>query len=232
MRKYAVSIFICLVLVCTQAEMVSAERSAQCDPCGLCKDTTKSRTASEPIYIQPQSWSGCFTCLYPTIAAGTHKEECVNDEFGIPLKFKRYINGVETEILSAPGDLSNTRRCDTLKIDPATNEPLNKPQSGRQYSDIGCISVSTENGRFNDPNASVDVVQRMLAILTSVTGAVGMVFILISAGSLLTSKGDPEKIREGKRRLTNTIIGVAFTFFALFIFRFIASSVLRIPGLD
>lgn len=205
-----VSLFFSAFLFASQAQ--SADRYGACDSCGLCKNTDLSLAGSKSVYQKPTNWDSCFRCLYPTLAAGT-VENCPTDQI---------------EVKNLNGALVPTQDCRTLIVSPQ-NEYLNKPQQGRFYSDIGCISTGLNS--FIDPNASVDFVKRLLDIVISITGAVGLIFFVKGAVQLLSSRGKPDQILAGKETLRNTLIGVLFTLFALFIFRFIAEQTLRIPGL-
>lgn len=235
-------------MFCLITNPVIAERYAQCDACGLCKDTIKTKycgsqytdstyrdalnCADEVIYVQPQSWSSCVLCLYPqiTLTPGVMPVQCKQDEFGRDLTYIHASTGKDEKITDP-----NLYRCDTIEIENAPNQDRYnhtkiEPRTGRMFSDIGCIGVGTQNGAFTDPNASVDVIGVMLRMIMGVTGAIGMIFILINAVTLATSQGNPEKIHAAKKSLTNTIIGLIFALFALFIFRFLAIQILRIPG--
>lgn len=225
-----------LVVVTLSTPMVShaatptPPRYAQCDECGLCKDTKKTSEADPGIsyYVRPARWQECFQCLYPTIAALGTTEECVQDEFGQIPK----IHDIEGNSVLPVDNL-----CDTLLMSPyfplgnQPNAPTIVPQSGRMFTDIGCVSVDTASGRFSDPNASVDVVNKLLGFVRNATGGIGLLLVMSAAGRLMLSKGDPEKIRQGKKTLTNVILGVLFSLFALFVFQFFAVQVLKIPGL-
>jgi len=221
-------ILVLLIISLSFTHHANAVRYAQCDPCGLCKDTARSKSGTNAIYVQPKSWESCFTCLYPQLTLTPPvptSVPCNKDEFDKNISFINVGNS-DTTVTSA------LKRCDTIIIDSTKNEPQNKPVSGRMFTDIGCISVDSANKRFNDPNASVDVVQKLLNIILGLTGGIGMISIMIAAIKLLTSRGDPEKITEGKKSLTNTIVGVLFALFALLIFRFISGPILHIPGLN
>lgn len=199
-------------------------RYAACDVCGLCRNTSLSLFGvsslgipeKSNVYQKPSNWDLCFKCLYPTQAAQPATQEpCENT-----------IQVINTKITPA---IVAGQNCQSIVIDPVKNDYKYKPQTGRFYSDVGCISTGV--GSFVDPNASVDVVKRILDIVTSITGAVGLIYFIKGAIQLLTSRGNAEAISEGKKTLVNTLIGVAFTIFALFIFRFIADQMLKIPGL-
>ena len=207
LRHVIIFFVICIVGVANISSPTYAVDSlAQCDACGLCKNTKKSGPSGNAVYTRPANWDSCVRCIYPEL---TLEKPCSSVSV---------VNSRLQPIESA--------FCDTLII---SGTPI-QPAQGRQYTDVGCISVSS--GSFIDGGASVDVVKRMLDIVTTITGGIGMVFLLRGALQLLLSRGNPDAIREGRKTIINAFIGVAFTLFALFIFRFVAQDVLRIPGLE
>lgn len=232
MRRFFFTALVVVITSLTIPVAAHAVRYAQCDACGLCKDTSKS-SPSESYYIQPATWQRCFECLYPSlvftptpVGSIPPPKDCVMDGLG---KTPKFYNIQGTPVPSQ-------QRCDTILMAPyasdQTNAPTMAPQSGRMFSDLGCISVNTAGHTFSDPNASVDVIQILLNLVISATGAVGTILVMASAARLILSKGDPEKIREGKKTLTNVVLGLLFALFGLFIFRFFAAQVLRIPGFN
>lgn len=232
MRKALFAVFVTFSLLVVFQNDLLAARYAQCDACGLCKDTTRSKGPST-VYVRPSSWHSCFTCLYPLVApTDVPPVPCETDEAGKPLAFVRYSTGGVTGITPTPGDFLNPR-CDTLLIsDWPALKPTIQPKSGRMFTDIGCVAVGDGAESFNNPNASVDVVQVLTSIVMGLVGALGILFIMINAVRMLTSQGDPEKIQDAKQALINTIIGVLFSIFGLFIFRFVVVYILRIPGIS
>lgn len=231
MRVYLLVVGLIVVLsLIGPTSYVVAERYAQCDPCGLCKDTARSKVPVTPpvvVYVMPANWESCATCIYGDAFTNASPVVCGQDQQGRQVVFQN--------MAGTPLPASESR-CDTLimapipTISPGPNQPRLRPLSGRKYSDMGCIEAAS--GSFLGADASVDVVQRLLSLIISITGGVGFFLIMSSALKLLTSRGDPEKIREGKKALTNVILGVIFALFALFIFRFVAADVLHIPGLS
>lgn len=205
LRHVIIFVVICIVGVASiSSPTYAVDNLAQCDACGLCKNTKRSEGASA-VYTRPANWDSCVRCIYPEL---TLQKPC------------------SVSVVNSRLQAVSPAYCDTLII---SGTPI-QPAQGRQYTDVGCISVS--NGSFIDGGASVDVVKRMLDIVTTITGGIGMVFLLRGALQLLLSRGNPDAIREGRKTIINAFIGVAFTLFALFIFRFVAQDVLRIPGLE
>ena len=233
MRRYFFTALIILISSLAIPVATQAVRYAQCDACGLCKDTTKS-SLSESYYIQPATWQRCFECLYPNLVFTPTPTGSI--PLAVPCAAD--VSQKTPLIYNIEGTPvpNNQQRCDTILMAPyatdQTNAPTMAPQSGRMFSDLGCISVNTAGRTFSDPNASVDVIQILLNLVISATGAVGTILVIAAATRLILSKGDPEKIREGKKTLTNVVLGLLFALFGLFIFRFFAAQVLRIPGFN
>lgn len=114
----------------------------------------------------------------------------------------------------------------TLQIDPTTGEAP-KPQKGRYYSFLGCLS--TDLSTFQEEGAVVSVVQQISNIIFSIVGVVSFVYILYASFILATSQDNPEKINYGKLILKRAIIGLAFSLLAFFIVNFIAVKILGLP---
>lgn len=116
---------------------------------------------------------------------------------------------------------------ETLKIDPQTNLPPT-PFPGRQYTMLGCIQTS--NVGFSTQEGVVGVGQFLLNIIFSIVGGLAFVFLIYGSFIIITSQNNPEKIDYGKRIVYGAIIGLFFSLSSVFIVRFIATGVLKIPG--
>lgn len=118
---------------------------------------------------------------------------------------------------------------DTLKIDPATNlAPA--VALGRQYTLIGCIR--TDLGGFNQEGAATSLAQIILNLVFALLGGIAFLYLLYGSFIILTSQADPERLNYGKRIIYGAIIGVIFSVSSLFLIGFIASGVLKIPGIQ
>ncbi len=115
----------------------------------------------------------------------------------------------------------------TLLIDPQEKIPPT-PYPGRQYTMLGCIR--TNLGSFRQEGAAAGVVQVLLNIMFSIIGGVALLFIIYGAFVILTSQNSPERLNYGKQLVYGAIIGVIFSFSAVFIINLLASGVLKIPG--
>lgn len=115
---------------------------------------------------------------------------------------------------------------DSLKVDPETNLPI-APVPGRQYTFLGCLGGS--NG-FTQEGAAGSVVQSLLNIVFSMTGGIAFLYLLYGAFVITTSQANPERLNYGKRVVYGAIAGLIFTLGSVFIVKFVASGVLKIPG--
>ncbi len=87
---------------------------------------------------------------------------------------------------------------------------------------IGCIPI-------NSPNNFIEW------FLPRLIGAIGgIAFLLIIYGGILiiTSAGDPQKIKGGQETITSAITGLLLAIFSLFLLRLIGVDILHIPGLQ
>jgi hypothetical protein len=87
---------------------------------------------------------------------------------------------------------------------------------------IGCIPIS-------DGNAFVEwLFPRLLAIM----GGIAFLLMLYGGFLILTSAGNPDKIKAGQETITGAIAGLLFAIFSLFILQLIGIDILHIPGLE
>lgn len=82
-----------------------------------------------------------------------------------------------------------------------------------------------------DPNVTVDVlVSKLFGCGVSIVGGVALLFILYGGFVLLTSSGDPSKVRLGKEYVTYAIVGLVLAILAFFILEVVGVDILQIPG--
>lgn len=115
---------------------------------------------------------------------------------------------------------------DSLKVDPETNLPV-APVPGRQYTFLGCLG---SNIGFSQEGAAGGVVQSLLNIIFSLAGGIAFLYLLYGSFILATSQANPERLNYGKRVVYGAIAGLIFTLGSVFVIKFIASGVLKIPG--
>jgi len=126
-----------------------------------------------------------------------------------------------------PGISSDPSTNDSLLIDQNSNLPPT-PEPGRQYTFLGCLGGA--GGGFTQEGAAGGVVQSLLNIVFSMTGGIAFLYLLYGSFVIATSQANPEKLNYGKRVVYGAIAGLIFTIGSVFIVKFIASGVLKIPG--
>lgn len=91
-----------------------------------------------------------------------------------------------------------------------------------------CKNVWTAFGNINtDPSLFIN---RMLQIILSFSGGIIIIILILAGYKLMTSQGDPEKIKEARGRVTSAIIGLLFIVFSFILYTFITHDILHLPG--
>ncbi len=126
-----------------------------------------------------------------------------------------------------PNISSDPSTMESLVVDPTTNLAL-PPAPGKQFTFLGCLGAS--GGGFTNQGAAGGVIQSLLNIVFSMTGGIAFLYLLYGAFVIATSQANPEKLNYGKRVVYGAIAGLVFTFGSVFIVKFIATGVLKIPG--
>mgnify|MGYP001439514059 FL=1 len=125
-----------------------------------------------------------------------------------------------------PGVSNDPSAMETLVVDPETNlGPTTIP--GKQYTYFGCLG---DNSGFTSEGAAGRVIQSLLNIVFSITGGIAFLYLLYGSFIIATSQEEPEKLNYGKRVVYGAIAGLIFTIGSVFIVKFIASGILKIPG--
>jgi len=117
-----------------------------------------------------------------------------------------------------PGISSDPSTMESLMVDPETNTPL-APATGKQYTFLGCLG-----------GGGGGVVQSLLNIIFAMAGGIAFLYLLYGSFIIATSQANPEKLNYGKRIVYGAIAGLIFTLGSVFIVKFIASGILKIPG--
>lgn len=85
---------------------------------------------------------------------------------------------------------------------------------------VGCIP--TEN--------TTEFVKWFLRWAIGISGGIAFLLIVWSGFQILTSAGNPEKLKGGQEQLTAAISGLLFIIFSVFLLRLIGVDILQIPG--
>ena len=87
---------------------------------------------------------------------------------------------------------------------------------------IGCIPI----------DSGTSFAQWFLPRLLGMMGGIAFLLMLYGGFLMITSSGDPEKIKAGQETISSAIAGLVFAIFSLFVLRFIGIDILEIPGLQ
>lgn len=106
--------------------------------------------------------------------------------------------------------------------------PFSFAQCAGNNSQHGCASVNTAIGNIStDP---VGFVGSIIRLLIGFSGGIAILLIIASGYQLMTSQGNPEKVKEGRERLTSAVVGLLFIIFSVFILQTIGVNLLQLPG--
>ena len=151
----------------------------------------------------PGNWRSCASCLYP----------------GIP----------------QTADASDKRTLEIKDDDPASefyNQQVT-PAPGKYFTAIGCIDTSLgvgEDGSFQSREGQGSVVNQVLIVINNIAGALAFVYLIYGAFVIMTAKGDPLRLSQGRSVIFSAIAGIIFLFCLGLILNLIGNGILRIPG--
>ena len=87
------------------------------------------------------------------------------------------------------------------------------------HTAIGDISTTPE-----------DFLQNVLKLVLGLAGGILLILIIINGYKLMTSQGDPEKIKEAREGIISAIAGILMIIFSLSLLTLLTKDVLGIPG--
>ncbi len=109
--------------------------------------------------------------------------------------------------------------------------PVNKGPAAppcNQSDNGNCLSVETGVGTISTQPANF--VNSIYRILLGLAGGVALLLIIGAGYQMMTSQGNPEKVKEARERLTSAIVGLLFIIFSFTILQIIGVQILQIPG--
>ncbi|OGM09769.1 hypothetical protein A2W13_01145 [Candidatus Woesebacteria bacterium RBG_16_36_11] len=106
---------------------------------------------------------------------------------------------------------------------PSTDqaEPLCAGDDFKIDTAFGCIPLGSQNEFFG-------------FILTwgiGIAGGIAFLLMIYAGFIIMTSSGNPDRLKAGQELLTSAIMGVVLLIFSVFILRIIGVDILKIPGL-
>ena len=82
-----------------------------------------------------------------------------------------------------------------------------------------------------DPSIAIEaLVGKLFGCGISLIGGIGIIFIIYGGFILVTSAGDPSRVRMGKEYITYAIVGLLLAIFTMVILQVIGADILKIPG--
>lgn len=182
----------------------------------------------------PNIMTGHGTC-------GSSEDECTNAEgqsYDSSL-FKNYTGPLfkESDVTSR----GNTQTQQSLTIKgischkpspkppSPTLPPVPPPPCGVAIAADGtCASFATDFGNINTDIQGF--ILRIFAILLSVSGGIALLLLIRAGYILMTSAGNPERVKNGREQLVAAIVGLLFIIFSFVILGVIGEDILKIPG--
>jgi hypothetical protein len=108
--------------------------------------------------------------------------------------------------------------CSSLGSEPINVDPTTGCPGYAINSAIGCIPIS-------DTNAFVSFILRWAI---GIGGGIAFLLILYSGFMIMTSQGNPERLKAGQELLTSALAGLIMLIFSVFILRIIGVDILGI----
>lgn len=86
---------------------------------------------------------------------------------------------------------------------------------------IGCINVESPT----------EFVKSILGLAIGIGGGIAFLLMLFGAFQIMTSQGDPERLKAGKELIGSALAGLLMIIFSVFLLQLIGVQILQIPGL-
>ena len=140
-----------------------------------------------------------------------------------------------------PGDCGAGETCDptTFQCVPGekpstvsipTTQPVNELTPTCNYGSGTNNGINTAVGcvPFGDTN---DFVSFVLRWAIGIGGGIAFLLILYSGFMIMTSQGNPDRLKAGQELLTSALAGLIMLIFSVFILKIIGVDILQLPGL-
>lgn len=85
---------------------------------------------------------------------------------------------------------------------------------------IGCVPFGNQN----------EFIGFILGWAVGIGGGVAFLLILSASFMIITSSGNPDRLKAGQELLTSAIMGLIMIIFSIFVLRLIGVDILKIPG--
>lgn len=147
---------------------------------------------------------------------------CVNCS-GIPIPSYPFV---------CPGVSNPNVCCKTQSACPIPNNPIPTPSgNGQDPTCDGGNGIDTAIGciPFGNTDAFIGFILRWAI---GIGGGIAFLLIIYAAFMIMSSRGNPERLKAGQELLTSAIAGLIMLIFSIFILRVIGVDILQLPGLE
>lgn len=203
---------------------------------GQCKEPTNPN----PNPTRGFKWAGSAlkcqkTCepINPAQGCYATNSECLdNRPDEAPARFKCVEGSGCVECAEGEEGCKTKSRCqescdEDKEAVPTPNTPLSQPCVSPDPT-YGCLKINTALGDVG--TRAPAFVTWVLGFVLGISGGIVLIIIIITGYRLMTSQGDPEKVKNAREQLTAAIVGLLFIIFSLVILQLITQDILRIPG--
>ena len=133
---------------------------------------------------------------------------------------KRVLVVLSMAVFLLAGFLSVPARVSAASPTPAANAIFCGPDGKGIQTAIGCVPVLSDTNQF---------LSFILRWAVGVGGGIAFLLILYAGFMIMSSSGNPERLKAGQELLTSAIAGLILLIFSVFILKFIGVDIL---GLD
>lgn len=96
---------------------------------------------------------------------------------------------------------------------------------------VNGVCTVIQTGAGDIPTDPTGFIKWLFGFILGLGGTIALLLIIFSGYKMMSSNGDPEKIKGAKETLTSAIVGLVFLIFSMVILQVITGTILGIPFL-
>lgn len=123
------------------------------------------------------------------------------------------------------------RCCVPVPVTPAPGGTGGTGGGGANITCNGDGGINTAVGCLSFTNTT-ELLQDILGLGIGIGGGIAFILMLVAGFQIMTSTGNPDRLRAGQELLTSAIAGLILLVFSVFILRVIGVDILGISGLE